>query len=86
MRKSENVESLVTAKEAVELSYKNETIGTAIAAKAIADEWREGGAKYPDATFDFYCMLGAIYTAGYICGKREERQKKKTRAGKEATR
>lgn len=43
MRKSENVESLVTAKEAVELSYKNGTIGTAIAAKAIADEWREGG-------------------------------------------
>ena len=61
---------LITPQEAVELSYNHGYLSTIYAAKAIADEW---GRKYEDRVFDFYCMLSAVYTAGYIQGKREER-------------
>lgn len=65
---------LISAKEAVEISKHNGGITTVIAAKEVADEWEP---YYSDATHDYYCMLAAVYTAGYIQGKREERAKKK---------
>lgn len=76
-----NSKPLVSAEEAVKISYKNGTIDTVQIAKEVADQW--GGVRYADRSFNYYCMLAAVYTAGYIHGKREERQRKKRR---EATR
>ena len=65
---------LISAKEAVEISEHNSGITTVLAAKEIADEWNP---RCSDTVYDYYCRLAAVYTAGYIQGKREERAKKK---------
>lgn len=66
----------VTQQEAVEISYKHGTIDTVKTAKKIAEQW---GNRYPDRQFNYYCMLAAVYTAGYIKGKQDERMKHQKR-------
>lgn len=67
---------LVTPQEAVKISYTHGCVSTLEEVKAISDEW---GNRYSDPTYDHYCMLAAVYTAGYIQAKREERARASTR-------
>ena len=65
---------LVTPEEAVELSHDHGKTSEIHIVKAIVEEWGEKyGRDYRHRTFDFYCMLSAVFTAGRIQGKREER-------------
>ena len=65
---------LITPEEAVELSHNYATTKEIYIVKAIVEEWGEKyGRDYIHRVFDFYCMLSAIFTAGRIQGKREER-------------
>lgn len=64
----------VTQQEAVEISYKHGTIDTVETAREIAEQW---GNRYPDWQFNYYCMLAAVYSAGYIKGKQDERAKRR---------
>ena len=75
-------ERLITPEEAIKIAYKHGCIPTISEVKAISDEW---GIRYPDPTFNHYCMLAAVYTAGYIQGKREERAKVAQRKAKRTT-
>ena len=61
-------------KEAAEASHDHGKISEIHIVKAIVEEWGEKyGRDYRHRTFDFYCMLSAVFTAGRIQGKREER-------------
>ena len=73
---------LVTPQEAVKISYTQGCASTLKEVKAISDEW---GIRYSDPTFDHYCMLAAVYTAGYIQAKREERARVAQRKAKKST-
>lgn len=75
--------TLITPQEAVELSYEYGDITTIFTAKAIVEEW---GNKYKDPVFNYYCMLSAVYTAGYIQAKREERKRTAQRKARAASR
>ena len=66
------LENLVTPEEAVNLSHNHGGINVACMCKQIAEEW---GTRYKDPEFNYYCLLAACYTAGYIQAKREERAK-----------
>lgn len=68
---------LVSAREAVQINLNYGGLDTLSAAKEVFEEW---GTRYDSPTFNHYCMLAAVYTAGYMQGKREERSKKKARA------
>lgn len=72
---------LITPQEAVKISYTQGCISTLEEVKAISDEW---GNRCPDPTFNHYCMLAAVYTAGYIQGKREERARAAQRKAKKS--
>lgn len=67
-------EEPITQQEAVEISYKHGTISTASRAQEIVAQW---GRRYDEAQFDGYCMLSAVYMAGYIKGKQDERARKR---------
>lgn len=58
--------------EVVELCRNYGKWGAVDVALEMRDAW---GTQYDDPQFDFVCMLGAIFEAGYIQGKREERMK-----------
>ena len=65
---------LVTPEEAVELSHDHGKTSEIHIVKAIVEEWGEKyGRDYRHRAFDFYYMLSAVFTAGRIQGKREER-------------
>lgn len=65
---------LVSASEAIELSKHVGGITAVNTVTKIVDEWEP---CCQNAAYDYYCMLSAVYLAGYIQGKREERAKKK---------
>ena len=72
---------LVSPEEAIDLSFKREFIDVYSVVHDIADNWTP---LYSNEEFDCYCMLSAIYTAGYIQGKREERRRLAERKAKAA--
>ena len=65
---------LITPEEAIELSYNHATTKEFYIVQAIVEEWgKKYGNNYSHRLFDFYRMLSAVFTAGRIQGKREER-------------
>lgn len=58
--------------EAVQLVRDHGKTGALDVVKEIADAW---GQQYSDPQLNFYAMLSAVFEAGYLQGKREERLK-----------
>lgn len=58
--------------EVVELCRSYGKMGTIDVVQEIINAW---GKQYDDPQWNYYCMLSAIFEAGYIQGKREERRK-----------
>ena len=73
---------LISVKEAVQINFNYVGISVLATANEIAEEW---GERYSNPAFNHACMLAAVYTAGYIQGKREERSKKKAQRAKRQT-
>lgn len=69
--------------EAMKLSRKIAGLQVLCYCREFAQEW---GHKYPDPTYNYYCMLSAIFAAGYMQGKREERRRIAERNEKQAER
>ena len=68
---------LISPAEVVKLSKEQGTVGTIDIVAEIEKAW---GKQYDTPLYNYYCMLSAVYTAGYIQGKREERARKRTRS------
>lgn len=68
---------LISPAEVVKLSKEQGTVGTIDIVTEIEKAW---GTQYDTPLYNYYCMLSAVYTAGYIQGKREERTRKRTRS------
>lgn len=69
---------LVTTQEAIQIStaYGDTTDIYAIAELEKAWKSTRFLGMQTDPTFDRFCMEAAIFTMGYIQGKREERQRR----------
>lgn len=67
---------LFTPKEAVQISRYQGALGTIDIVQEVEKAW---GHQYDDPQWNYYCMLSAIFEAGYIQGKREERKRRQSK-------
>lgn len=72
-----------TPEEVVKLGKEQGATGTLDIVTAIEKAW---GTQYDNPEFNYACMLSAIFEAGYIQGKREERKRVAERKEKHAER